>query len=321
MLEPQTRRARRSARKSIASRAAAFSLAFSAIALTGLLTAIPAAAATPAASSPAAVAQSAVQTLREISQDAQTALDAARSALTEAATVTADITASGLDVGVADTSVDTADLREAIDRLSAFELVPALLLPDVTEDAADRDASCARRCGGAARSPRGRAGPEGRRRRGCCRGRGGGSGGRCRSAAPGRGCRGGSAAASRARRGSRAALATANTPEGAKAVAAQIASAEYGWGGDQFSCLVSLWDQGVRLELPGVQRVERRHRHPAGAARQQDGQRGIGLADQRRDPDRVGPRLHRGRLRHRRAARGATRSRPAGTDRLDCTAR
>ena len=38
-----------------------------------------------------------------------------------------------------------------------------------------------------------------------------------------------------------AALAAANTPEGAKATARQIASSEYGWGGDQFSCLESLW--------------------------------------------------------------------------------
>ncbi len=40
-----------------------------------------------------------------------------------------------------------------------------------------------------------------------------------------------------------AALATANTPDGARSVAAQIAASEYGWGADQFSCLDSLWQK------------------------------------------------------------------------------
>jgi hypothetical protein len=38
-----------------------------------------------------------------------------------------------------------------------------------------------------------------------------------------------------------AALAAANTPDGARSVAATIAASEFGWGGDQFSCLDSLW--------------------------------------------------------------------------------
>lgn len=38
-----------------------------------------------------------------------------------------------------------------------------------------------------------------------------------------------------------AALTEANTPDGARTVAAQIASSEYGWGSDEFSCLDSLW--------------------------------------------------------------------------------
>ncbi|MBT2485326.1 phospholipase [Microbacterium sp. ISL-108] len=38
-----------------------------------------------------------------------------------------------------------------------------------------------------------------------------------------------------------AALASSNTVEGAKATAQQLMSSRYGWGGDQFSCLDSLW--------------------------------------------------------------------------------
>lgn len=40
-----------------------------------------------------------------------------------------------------------------------------------------------------------------------------------------------------------AALASANTPDGARTVAAQIAASEYGWGADEFSCLDSLWQK------------------------------------------------------------------------------
>ena len=56
--------------------------------------------------------------------------------------------------------------------------------------------------------------------------------------------------------------------------------------------------EGVGLVVHRLQRVERRHRHPAVAARQQDGDRRCGLGDQRRDPGHVGPRLHQERLRH-----------------------
>ena len=38
-----------------------------------------------------------------------------------------------------------------------------------------------------------------------------------------------------------AALAAANTPDGAKATARQLAAANFGWGDGQFSCLESLW--------------------------------------------------------------------------------
>ncbi|QJU55946.1 hypothetical protein HL652_05545 [Herbiconiux sp. SALV-R1] len=36
-------------------------------------------------------------------------------------------------------------------------------------------------------------------------------------------------------------LAAANTPDGARAVAADMAAEQYGWGADQFQCLDSLW--------------------------------------------------------------------------------
>lgn len=40
-----------------------------------------------------------------------------------------------------------------------------------------------------------------------------------------------------------AALAAANTPSGAQATAQSMMSSKYGWGSDQFQCLVSLWNR------------------------------------------------------------------------------
>lgn len=44
-----------------------------------------------------------------------------------------------------------------------------------------------------------------------------------------------------AERAAAEALARANTPEGAKQTARQLAASQYGWGEDQFQCLVQLW--------------------------------------------------------------------------------
>jgi hypothetical protein len=38
-------------------------------------------------------------------------------------------------------------------------------------------------------------------------------------------------------------LATANTPDGARAFAADLAASQYGWGADQFQCLDNLWQK------------------------------------------------------------------------------
>jgi hypothetical protein len=40
-----------------------------------------------------------------------------------------------------------------------------------------------------------------------------------------------------------ATLAAANTPDGARAFASDLAASQYGWGGDQFQCLDNLWQK------------------------------------------------------------------------------
>ena len=49
------------------------------------------------------------------------------------------------------------------------------------------------------------------------------------------------AAAAKAAADAAAALAAQNTPAGAKATAQSLASSKYGWGSDQYGCLVNLW--------------------------------------------------------------------------------
>ena len=72
---------------------------------------------------------------------------------------------------------------------------------------------------------------------------------------------------------------------------------EFGFGSDQFSCLDSLYIERERLERARRQPVVVRLRHPAGAARLEDGLGRLGLGEQRGHPDPVGPRLHPGPLR------------------------
>jgi len=241
MPNPQTRRAARSSRrKAFFPRSAAFGLTLGIIAFTGVTSTGAAVAATQIAPSPAsavAVAmQSAVKTLSEISDDAQSALAAAQAAVTDAKKVTADIEASGLDVGIKDTSVDTTALRTEIERLSALDVVPTLLLPGVTEDAATATrhvvAEVAKLRGALDAALEKKAAEE--------------AAAAAAAAAQKAAEEAAAQAAAEAQRqaeAAAAALAAANTPEGAQVIAQQMASANYGWGDGEFSCLVSLWDK------------------------------------------------------------------------------
>ena len=80
-------------------------------------------------------------------------------------------------------------------------------------------------------------------------------------------------------------------------IAKQILKNKYGYGPEQYSCFnniimrESMWrHQRHNAELGRV-------RHPAGAARQQDGDDRAGLADQPGHPDHLGHRVHEGPLR------------------------
>ena len=178
-------------------------------------------AATALMSTPSTDAGFGTESVHDITADARATLEAARAALTAAEKAGADVAASGLDVAGARTTVDTAELREQIERLSAWDVLPLFFLPGVAEKTDDETKSAK------AETATLRAALDAARAQ------------RAAEEAAAKAQRDAAAEAAAAA----AAAATANTSEGAKAVARQISSAEYGWGADQFSCLDSLWNR------------------------------------------------------------------------------
>ncbi len=172
----------------------------------------------------------------EGSTDMRAALAAADASVAAAAQVTSDIQASGLDIGEATTTVDTSALAEAADRLEGATLLPAPLvlglISDVTElvtPVNDRvaglrgslEAAVAKKAAEeAAAAEAARVAAE-----------------QAAAAAAAK------AAASRGSSGGAPALAVSGTSAAeAQAIARGMVSAR-GWGDDQFSCLVSLWNK------------------------------------------------------------------------------
>lgn len=166
------------------------------------------------------------ETVRDITADAEAALGTARAALRDAASVAADIAATELELGPEDTDVDTSALRAAIDRLSELDIVPLLLLPTLADDAVAQTRNVSDRV------------TELRERLDTAQAEKDAADAAAAAAAAAEAERQAAEAAAAA---AAQAAAAANTVEGAQATARQLASANYGWGGDQFSCLVSLW--------------------------------------------------------------------------------
>ncbi|MFL2001630.1 phospholipase [Microbacterium sp. A1-JK] len=160
--------------------------------------------------------------------EAQAALDGARSAQTEAATVMASVAESGLSSRIADSTIDTTDLRAAISSLAKASFVPVLLYPELADDAQTQAASVTEEVTTlrteleAAREQKAAEDAAQAQRE-------------AEEAAQ--------AAAAAAAQAAADALAAANTPDGAKAVASSMAAERYGWGSGQFSCLSSLWQK------------------------------------------------------------------------------
>ena len=193
---------------------------------------IPAAYAVADASAPSPIPSASVpaaDTMRVIVADARAALADADTAKADAAALTAEIANAGLDLGLDDTSIDLSDLASKASRLDAIDLrnvLPgsAMIVPVLTDEVDQETRSVTTRTAvlrerlDAARADKAAADAA--------------------TAA--------AAAAAEAQRQAdeaAAALAAANTVDGAKATARELAASMYGWGGEQFSCLESLWQK------------------------------------------------------------------------------
>lgn len=173
------------------------------------------------AATPAGAALDRAETVEEVTDNAEETLDAARAAVADAARVTADVAAAGLDVGPV-TTVDTAELRDRMEQLSSLSVLPLMLLPGIADDLAGET----RRVAVATASLRAKL-EEAQAKKAA-------------EEAAAKAQAEAEAAAAAAAQAAAEALAAANTPEGAKATARAMIG-EYGWGGDQFGCLESLW--------------------------------------------------------------------------------
>jgi hypothetical protein len=224
--------------------------AIAVVATTGLAAALPTS--QPAAGSRAVVFASnttASASLAAITADARRAMDHGRTALDDAATVSTDIALSGLDIGV-DTSIDTSGLESALGRLSDLDVIPVMLLPGVTDAASSQTAALAGRVTVLRSALEGAQAAKA-------------AADAAAAAAAAEAQRQAEEAAAEAQRQAEAQAAAAAAadsgagsggsasapavgpvdPGSAQGIAKDMMASQYGWGDDQFACLVALWDR------------------------------------------------------------------------------
>lgn len=158
--------------------------------------------------------------LTRMADKAVMTVSAGEDAVAAADALTTEVAASGLDVSAA-APVDTTQLEDDLDTLSDRSTLPLLLVTVATEQlAAETDEVVAATT---ALQQAFTAAQE-------------------QKAAEEAAAEAARVAAEQAAAAA-AALASANTVDGAKATAQQMMADRYGWGGDQFSCLNSLWNK------------------------------------------------------------------------------
>lgn len=150
-------------------------------------------------------------------EEAEAAVTVGRTALTEAASTVIDVDTAGVDVGAENTKVESEGLLEALDALTDDDVATAMMRPILTTNVTVQAEIVS------AQSTTLRE--------------------RLDTAVTKKKAEEAAAAAAAEAAAEAAALANANTPDGAKAAAQKIAADEYSWGGDQFSCLSSLWQK------------------------------------------------------------------------------
>ncbi|WP_438354031.1 lytic transglycosylase domain-containing protein [Microbacterium sp. CJ88] len=174
--------------------------------------------------------------------DAAAALVSAQAVITAAGTITSDIAASGLDIGTTDTTVDTSALQTAAARLAdGAQHLPAPLVPDLTTQVSAAADTVAQRVASlrgsldAAVAVKAQQEAEAKAQQA--------------AAAAAAAAKSSSSSSSSGSSSSTpfAAVPTGggsgdNSPAGAQA-SAYAMFPSYGWGEDQFGCLVALWNK------------------------------------------------------------------------------
>lgn len=218
------------ARRTLVTAATCAGLALGLVATTGLAAAAPVSLPDASASSFAAPGSrmpvSTAPTLDAVTSGADAALGGAQSALSSAVAVQADVAATGLPLAIGDPAIDTGALQDAVDRLDSRDLLPVLLVPALSQNAEAESGRVSARVAEVSSSLE-----QAKAEKAAA------------DAAAEAQRQAEAAAAAEAQRQAEAAaaLARVNTPEGARAYAAQLAANRYGWGSAQFSCLSSLW--------------------------------------------------------------------------------
>ncbi|MBF4562064.1 lytic transglycosylase domain-containing protein [Microbacterium sp. VKM Ac-2870] len=201
---------------------------------------------------PAASSGTATQTtsapLSAITAGGVTAMSQAQAAVAAAAKVTMDVSASGLDIGTTDTVVDTTKLGSLISKLRAIDVTPAMMIPSLTSEAsAETDAVVAKTSSlrsalegavqrKAAADAAAKAAAEAAAAKAAADAAAAAQAKAEEEAAA-------KAKASVASSSSRPAVDVNVDPASAQGIARSMAAANYGWGDDQFACLVSLWNR------------------------------------------------------------------------------
>jgi len=174
---------------------------------------------------------------------ADQAVTAATSAMTTASTVTSDIAASGLDIGTPDTTVDTAELQTAVEQLQRAQTLPAMYTSDFTDAVTTLTASVSEEAAGlrgkldAAVALKAQQEAEEKARQ------------EAEAAAAAKAAEAATAKKKKSSGSSSSSAAPApsyaasGTSAGEAQATARAMIAGYGWGDDQFSCLVSLWNR------------------------------------------------------------------------------
>ncbi len=181
--------------------------------------------------------------LSAINAKATATLSDAINALSDARDVTVDIRTSGLKIAADATVVDTSDLSDAIEKLQSLDVTPALLVPKLTEEA-EGEIQTVREGTAALRGQLDAAIQKKAEEEAAAKAA-------AEAAAAAQAEAEAAAAKAAAEAAAAKAAATAAVPAvnvnvdpaSAQGIARSMMAANYGWGDDQFACLVSLWNK------------------------------------------------------------------------------